>query len=85
MDFMGNEDNQVQRVRVRRRTGISIPIDNNKEISENPIFYSDDSFKYMVIGPFKLRAHEKNKPNPAFNSTNSDINLKKLRRLDYMA
>ena len=81
---MGNKDNQVQRVRVRRVTGDSVSIGSDKEV-ENPVFYSDGIFKYVVIGPFSLGAHRRNSFEPHFNSANSGASLGRLGRLDYRA
>jgi len=71
---MGNEDNQVQEVIVRRVIGTSVPV-NDKQVFENPIFHSNGFFNYVVLGPFKVgsRIYKENKFKPHFNSKNSGL------------
>ena len=84
--FMGNEDNQVQRVSVRRMIGPPLLTECEGIFEKRKLGSGNGgTVIYTVVKPFgfgKIKYSIKIKS--AFNSANSDANLKKLgRRLDY--
>ncbi len=82
---MGNKDNQVQRISVRRMTGLPLLTDC-EGIFGKIEFGNRRTVIYNSVKPFGFgKKIHSIKPKPHFSSANSDMNLEKLKRMDYRA